>query len=523
MEHQRSRPGRRRLGLVRAPARRQPRAHVLSLEEARRLADPLSGGTLVDASGASRRLGPGDVHIEPRLQVELQVEKPPFRGDLPVVVPPTCPERGARLPHRSYLPDQGAPSHLPLLGRGRPGNSRRRGRRGRGARLRRADWLRRSRALAGAPVVARTMRVPLALGHFLVHSRAIMPLFPEPTSGDPITMTSGKLEVPTQPIIPFIEGDGTGPGHLARQPARARRRGREGLRRQDARSPGTRSTPARRRSPRFNDLAPRRDGRGLPQVPGRASKARSRRRSARASARSTSRCARCSTSTCACGRCAGSRACPRRCRIPSQVDMVIFRENTEDIYAGIEWEAESDEAKKVIAFLENEMKVKKIRFPEDERHRHQAHVARGHRAAGARGDRVRARATKRKSVTLVHKGNIMKFTEGAFRDWGYARRHARVPRPGRDRARELDPRQQREEPVAHASRPTRKRDRARLRHGAARHAGRVPAGGRGGARALGDARRRQVEEDAARQGLASPTSRCSRCSRARRSSTSSPR
>ncbi len=99
--------------------------------------------------------------------------------------------------------------------------------------------------------------------------------------------------------------------------------------------------------------------------------------------------------------------------------MVIFRENTEDIYAGIEWAAESPEAKKVIAFLQNEMGVKKIRFPDTS--------GIGIKPVSREGSERLIRAAldyailhKRKSVTLVHKGNIMKFTEGAFRDWGYA-------------------------------------------------------------------------------------------------------
>jgi len=110
---------------------------------------------------------------------------------------------------------------------------------------------------------------------------------------------------------------------------------------------------------------------------------------------------------------------PSPVKHPEKVDMVIFRENTEDIYAGIEWAAESPEAKKVIAFLQNEMGVKKIRFPETS--------GIGIKPVSREGSERLIRAAldyailhKRKSVTLVHKGNIMKFTEGAFRDWGYA-------------------------------------------------------------------------------------------------------
>ncbi|HEY4393109.1 MAG TPA: NADP-dependent isocitrate dehydrogenase [Polyangia bacterium] len=110
---------------------------------------------------------------------------------------------------------------------------------------------------------------------------------------------------------------------------------------------------------------------------------------------------------------------PSPVKAPEKVEMVIFRENTEDIYAGIEWQAESAEAKKMIAFLQNEMGVKKIRFP--------ATSGIGIKTVSREGSERLIRAAieyaihhKRKSVTLVHKGNIMKFTEGAFRDWGYA-------------------------------------------------------------------------------------------------------
>jgi isocitrate dehydrogenase len=110
---------------------------------------------------------------------------------------------------------------------------------------------------------------------------------------------------------------------------------------------------------------------------------------------------------------------PSPVKHPEKVDMVIFRENTEDIYAGIEWAAESPEAKKVIAFLQNEMGVKNIRFP--------ATSGIGVKPVSREGSERLIRAAldyailnKRKSVTLVHKGNIMKFTEGGFRDWGYA-------------------------------------------------------------------------------------------------------
>ena len=110
---------------------------------------------------------------------------------------------------------------------------------------------------------------------------------------------------------------------------------------------------------------------------------------------------------------------PSPLKQPELTDMVIFRENTEDIYAGIEWQALSEGAKKVIDFLQGEMGVRKIRFP--------ATSGIGIKPVSIEGTTRIVRAAinyaidnDRKSVTLVHKGNIMKFTEGGFRDWGYA-------------------------------------------------------------------------------------------------------
>ncbi len=109
---------------------------------------------------------------------------------------------------------------------------------------------------------------------------------------------------------------------------------------------------------------------------------------------------------------------PSPVKNPEKVDMVIFRENTEDIYAGIEWPAESPEARKIVKFLQEEMGVTKMRFPNTS--------GIGIKPVSREGSERLIRAAidyaiahKRKSVTMVHKGNIMKFTEGAFRDWGY--------------------------------------------------------------------------------------------------------
>ena len=103
---------------------------------------------------------------------------------------------------------------------------------------------------------------------------------------------------------------------------------------------------------------------------------------------------------------------------PEKTDMVIFRENSEDIYAGIEWEADSDEAKKLVSFLTKEMGVTKIRFPDN--------CGIGIKPVSKEGtQRLVDKAIQyaitndKSSVTFVHKGNIMKFTEGSFKDWGY--------------------------------------------------------------------------------------------------------
>ena len=109
---------------------------------------------------------------------------------------------------------------------------------------------------------------------------------------------------------------------------------------------------------------------------------------------------------------------PSPVRDPEKVDMVIFRENTEDIYAGIEWQAGTKEVSKVMKFLEEDMGVSQIRFPSTS--------SLGVKPVSSEGTKRLVRASlnyaidnDKSSVTLVHKGNIMKFTEGGFRDWGY--------------------------------------------------------------------------------------------------------
>ncbi len=109
---------------------------------------------------------------------------------------------------------------------------------------------------------------------------------------------------------------------------------------------------------------------------------------------------------------------PSPVKHPEKTDMVVFRENTEDIYAGIEWQQGTDDARKVVDFLQNDMGVKKIRFPETS--------SIGIKPVSKEGSERLVRAAiryalenNRRNVTLVHKGNIMKFTEGGFKDWGY--------------------------------------------------------------------------------------------------------
>jgi isocitrate dehydrogenase len=172
-----------------------------------------------------------------------------------------------------------------------------------------------------------------------------------PPAGGKITIAHGKLTVPENPIIPFIRGDGTGPDIWAasvrvfdaavQKPTAA-----------NAKSPGSRSSPAR--NPSRNSTT------GCPTTPSRPSRnsrrhqrARSPRPSAAASARSTSPCARCSISTSACARAIFHRR-PSPVKHPEKVDMVIFRENTEDIYAGIEYAGGTPEAQKILDFIAKE-------------------------------------------------------------------------------------------------------------------------------------------------------------------------
>jgi len=236
-------------------------------------------------------------------------------------------------------------------------------------------------------------------------------------TGEPIRMAGGKLQVPDTPVIPFIEGDGTGPD-IWRAAQRVFDAGVEkayGGRRRIAWKEVLAGEKA------FNQT-----GNWLPDETVEAFKTYQvgikgpLTTPIGGGIRSLNVALRQLLDLYVCLRPVRYFAgVPSPVRRPEQVDVVIFRENTEDIYAGIEWPAESPEAKKVIAFLEQEMQVKKIRFP--------LTSGLGIKPVSREGTERLVRAAiqyalrqKRHSVTLVHKGNIMKFTEGAFRDWGYA-------------------------------------------------------------------------------------------------------
>jgi isocitrate dehydrogenase len=244
-----------------------------------------------------------------------------------------------------------------------------------------------------------------------------MPLFPEPTQGKPITMTSGKLEVPENPIIPFIEGDGTGPDiwRASQRVLDAAVEKAYGGKRKIA---WHEVYAGEKAFTRFKNWLPDETVEAyrkyLVGIKGPLTTPIGK------GIRSLNVALRQMLDLYVCLRpVRWFKGVPSPVRDPSKVEMVIFRENTEDIYAGIEWAAGSDEVKKVIAFLENEMKVKKIRFPKTS--------GIGIKPVSIEGTERLVRAAieyalteKRKSVNIVHKGNIMKFTEGGFRDWGYA-------------------------------------------------------------------------------------------------------
>jgi isocitrate dehydrogenase len=239
------------------------------------------------------------------------------------------------------------------------------------------------------------------------------------TQGEPIVLKDGRMQVPEHPVIPFIEGDGTGPDIW-----RASVRVLDGA--------VSRAYGGRRRIAWHEVLAGQKafdqTGSWLPDETLEAF--RTYRVGIKGplttpvggGIRSLNVALRQILDLYVCLRpVRWFQGVPSPVRSPDKVDMVIFRENTEDIYAGIEFAAGSPEAAKVLAFLEREFpsSYKKIRFP--------ATSGVGFKPVSQEGSERLIRAAieyaiaqKRKSVTLVHKGNIMKYTEGAFRNWGYA-------------------------------------------------------------------------------------------------------
>jgi isocitrate dehydrogenase len=237
-----------------------------------------------------------------------------------------------------------------------------------------------------------------------------------PTAGDAISMRDGRLEVPTQPVIPFIEGDGTGPDIW--------RAAQHVFDAAVARAYGTSRRivwfevlAGEKAKERLNSWLPEDTlaaiDHHLVAIKGPLTTP------VGGGFRSLNVALRQKLDLYACVRpVRWFEGVPSPVKAPQDVDMVIFRENTEDIYAGIEYRAGSDEVRRVVDFLQGQMGVQTIRFP--------ATSAIGIKPISEEGSKRLIRAAmeyavvrKLPSVTLVHKGNIMKYTEGGFRDWGY--------------------------------------------------------------------------------------------------------
>jgi isocitrate dehydrogenase len=236
------------------------------------------------------------------------------------------------------------------------------------------------------------------------------------TVGDTITMRSGRLEVPSQPVIPFIEGDGTGPDiwrasqHVFDAAVRRAYGGkrsivwREVLAGEKAKNQLNSWLPDETLAAIDQHLVAVKGPLTTPVGGG---------------FRSLNVALRQKLDLYACVRpVRWFEGVPSPVKAPQDVNMIIFRENTEDIYAGIEYKAGTDEARRVVDFLRQQMGAQTIRFPDTS--------AIGIKPVSEEGSKRLIRsaldyavARKSASVTLVHKGNIMKFTEGGFRDWGY--------------------------------------------------------------------------------------------------------
>lgn len=237
------------------------------------------------------------------------------------------------------------------------------------------------------------------------------------TSGEKITIANGKLNVPNQPIIPFIEGDGTGPDIWAAA-SRVLDAAVEKAYHGEKKIVWKEIYAGEKAYNQFGEWLPEETldavREYLVAIKGPLTTP------VGGGIRSLNVALRQELDLYVCLRPVRYfEGVPSPVKRPQDVDMVIFRENSEDIYAGIEWEAESDEVKKVIQFLQESMGVQKIRFPETS--------GIGIKPVSKEGTERLVKAAiqyaidhGRKSVTLVHKGNIMKFTEGSFKNWGYA-------------------------------------------------------------------------------------------------------
>ena len=237
-----------------------------------------------------------------------------------------------------------------------------------------------------------------------------------PPGGEPITLRQGRIEVPSTPVIPFIEGDGTGPDiWRASQYVfdNAVQRAYGGRRR----VAWLEVLAGEKAKDRMNSWLPEETlatiDRFLVAIKGPLTTP------VGGGFRSLNVALRQKLDLYACVRpIRYFTGVPSPVKAPEAVNMVIFRENTEDIYAGIEYKAGTEDARRMVDFLQREMGVQTIRFP--------ASSAIGIKPISEEGSKRLIRSAidyalvqKYESVTLVHKGNIMKFTEGGFRDWGY--------------------------------------------------------------------------------------------------------
>jgi isocitrate dehydrogenase len=237
-----------------------------------------------------------------------------------------------------------------------------------------------------------------------------------PVGGEAITMKDGELRVPDRPIIPFIEGDGTGPD-IWRASQRVLDAAVERAYGGKKKIYWMETFAGEKAFKQFGEWLPEETVEAFREflvgIKGPLTTPIG------GGIRSLNVALRQLLDLYVCLRPVKYfKGVPSPVKHPEKVDMVIFRENTEDIYAGIEWKAYSPEVKKVIEFLQKEMGVKKIRFPESS--------GIGIKPVSEEGSKRLVRAAiqyalrhHRKSLNLTHKGNIQKYTEGAFKDWGY--------------------------------------------------------------------------------------------------------